>query len=115
MISKQIAKIFPIILGIASSDATWLNIYLHYAAGFEPKWNFCIYIFIYTHTQKKVEFQVVFVFIYLHYALRSAGAANKLEEAGFQNIACITSGLQSVKPGYTLIPPPSWLLLLGKK
>ncbi|KAM7505525.1 hypothetical protein LguiB_004429 [Lonicera macranthoides] len=31
--------------------------------------------------------------------LRSAGAANKLEEAGFQNIACITSGLQSVKPG----------------
>ncbi|KAK2998087.1 hypothetical protein RJ639_024886 [Escallonia herrerae] len=31
--------------------------------------------------------------------LRSAGAATKLEEAGFQNIACITSGLQSVKPG----------------
>ncbi|GMP97137.1 hypothetical protein CsSME_00045510 [Camellia sinensis var. sinensis] len=31
--------------------------------------------------------------------LRSAGAANKLEAAGFQNIACITSGLQSVKPG----------------
>ncbi|KAI7742714.1 hypothetical protein M8C21_018498 [Ambrosia artemisiifolia] len=32
--------------------------------------------------------------------LRSAGAANKLEAAGFQNIACITSGLQSVKPGW---------------
>ncbi|KAL9425632.1 hypothetical protein AB3S75_032570 [Citrus x aurantiifolia] len=31
--------------------------------------------------------------------LRSAAAANKLEEAGFQNIACITSGLQTVKPG----------------
>ncbi|KAM7530138.1 hypothetical protein LguiB_033548 [Lonicera macranthoides] len=31
--------------------------------------------------------------------MRSAGAANKLEEAGFQNIACISSGLQSVKPG----------------
>ncbi|XP_065857015.1 rhodanese-like domain-containing protein 9, chloroplastic [Euphorbia lathyris] len=31
--------------------------------------------------------------------LRSTAAANKLEQAGFQNIACITSGLQSVKPG----------------
>ncbi|KAG6414096.1 hypothetical protein SASPL_126814 [Salvia splendens] len=31
--------------------------------------------------------------------LRSAAAAYKLEEAGYQNIACITSGLQSVKPG----------------
>nr|GLL24608.1 rhodanese-like domain-containing protein 9, chloroplastic [Ipomoea trifida] len=31
--------------------------------------------------------------------LRSAAAAQKLEEAGFQNIACVTSGLQSVKPG----------------
>ncbi|CAM8949131.1 unnamed protein product [Rhodiola kirilowii] len=31
--------------------------------------------------------------------LRSAAAANKLEQAGFQNISCITSGLQSVKPG----------------
>ncbi|XP_059463139.1 rhodanese-like domain-containing protein 9, chloroplastic [Corylus avellana] len=31
--------------------------------------------------------------------LRSNAAANKLEQAGFQNIACITSGLQSVKPG----------------
>lgn len=31
--------------------------------------------------------------------LRSTAAACKLEEAGFQNIACITSGLQSVKPG----------------
>ncbi|WJX83961.1 Rhodanese-like domain-containing protein 9, chloroplastic [Trifolium repens] len=31
--------------------------------------------------------------------LRSTAAANKLEEAGFQNVACITSGLQSVKPG----------------
>ncbi|KAJ0089103.1 hypothetical protein Patl1_33037 [Pistacia atlantica] len=29
---------------------------------------------------------------------RSAAAANKLERAGFQNIACITSGLQAVKP-----------------
>ncbi|GKC43413.1 rhodanese-like domain-containing protein 9, chloroplastic [Tanacetum coccineum] len=35
--------------------------------------------------------------------LRSAGAANKLEAAGFQNIACISSGLQSVKPGSVLI------------
>ncbi|TYH68004.1 hypothetical protein ES332_D06G228300v1 [Gossypium tomentosum] len=25
--------------------------------------------------------------------------SNKLEQAGFQNIACITSGLQTVKPG----------------
>ncbi|GLT37171.1 hypothetical protein SLA2020_115050 [Shorea laevis] len=31
--------------------------------------------------------------------LRSAAAAKELEEAGFQNIACITSGLQSVTPG----------------
>ncbi|GKV25793.1 hypothetical protein SLEP1_g35185 [Rubroshorea leprosula] len=31
--------------------------------------------------------------------LRSAAAAKELEQAGFQNIACITSGLQSVTPG----------------
>ncbi|RZC20647.1 Rhodanese-like domain-containing protein 9, chloroplastic isoform B [Glycine soja] len=31
--------------------------------------------------------------------LRSAAAASKLEAAGFENIACITSGLQTVKPG----------------
>ncbi|KAG2683344.1 hypothetical protein I3843_10G027500 [Carya illinoinensis] len=31
--------------------------------------------------------------------LRSAAAAKELEQAGFQNIACITSGLQAVKPG----------------
>ncbi|KAI4348753.1 hypothetical protein L6164_009436 [Bauhinia variegata] len=31
--------------------------------------------------------------------LRSAAAARKLEDAGFSNIACITSGLQTVKPG----------------
>ncbi|KFK37087.1 hypothetical protein AALP_AA4G211200 [Arabis alpina] len=31
--------------------------------------------------------------------LRSAAAANRLEEAGYENIACVTSGLQSVKPG----------------
>ncbi|XAR68572.1 hypothetical protein NMG60_11003749 [Bertholletia excelsa] len=31
--------------------------------------------------------------------LRSTAAAAQLEDAGFQNIACITSGLQSVKPG----------------
>lgn len=31
--------------------------------------------------------------------LRSTAAARRLEEAGFQNIACITSGLQSVKQG----------------
>nr|XP_011468066.1 PREDICTED: rhodanese-like domain-containing protein 9, chloroplastic isoform X2 [Fragaria vesca subsp. vesca] len=30
--------------------------------------------------------------------LRSAVAASKLEQAGFQEIACITSGLQKVKP-----------------
>ncbi|KAL4198193.1 hypothetical protein AMTRI_Chr03g138950 [Amborella trichopoda] len=30
--------------------------------------------------------------------MRSAAAARKLEEEGFQNISCITSGLQSVKP-----------------
>lgn len=30
---------------------------------------------------------------------RSTAAANKLEQAGFENIACMTSGLQSVKPG----------------
>lgn len=33
---------------------------------------------------------------------RSAAAASKLEEAGYENIACVTSGLQSVKPG--LVP-----------
>ncbi|CAA6672316.1 unnamed protein product [Spirodela intermedia] len=31
--------------------------------------------------------------------LRSAAAASKLEQEGFQNVSCITSGLQSVKPG----------------
>ncbi|KAJ1257722.1 hypothetical protein BS78_10G018300 [Paspalum vaginatum] len=31
--------------------------------------------------------------------LRSAAAADALEREGFQNIACITSGLQTVKPG----------------
>ncbi|KAL6600636.1 hypothetical protein ACP70R_045436 [Stipagrostis hirtigluma subsp. patula] len=31
--------------------------------------------------------------------LRSAAAADALEKQGFQNIACITSGLQKVKPG----------------
>ncbi|XP_054808955.1 rhodanese-like domain-containing protein 9, chloroplastic isoform X2 [Prosopis cineraria] len=31
--------------------------------------------------------------------LRSAAAANKLEQSGFSNMACITSGLQTVKPG----------------
>ncbi|XP_068643068.1 rhodanese-like domain-containing protein 9, chloroplastic [Aristolochia californica] len=31
--------------------------------------------------------------------LRSTAAATKLEESGFQNISCVTSGLQSVKPG----------------
>ncbi|XXG52837.1 hypothetical protein AAC387_Pa03g1044 [Persea americana] len=31
--------------------------------------------------------------------MRSTAAANKLEEEGFQNLSCITSGLQSVKPG----------------
>ncbi|RWR73813.1 Rhodanese-like domain-containing protein 9, chloroplastic [Cinnamomum micranthum f. kanehirae] len=31
--------------------------------------------------------------------LRSTAATNKLEEEGFQNLSCITSGLQSVKPG----------------
>ncbi|KAF8403877.1 hypothetical protein HHK36_011983 [Tetracentron sinense] len=31
--------------------------------------------------------------------LRSAAAAYKLENTGFQNISCITSGLQAVKPG----------------
>ncbi|GFQ05452.1 rhodanese-like domain-containing protein 9 chloroplastic [Phtheirospermum japonicum] len=30
---------------------------------------------------------------------QSTAAANKLDEAGYQNIACITSGLQSVAPG----------------
>lgn len=31
--------------------------------------------------------------------LRSAAAADKLEEEGFQNLSCITSGLQSLQPG----------------
>lgn len=31
--------------------------------------------------------------------LRSAAAANKLDKEGFQSISCLTSGLQSVKPG----------------
>ncbi|KAI5671536.1 hypothetical protein M9H77_11900 [Catharanthus roseus] len=31
--------------------------------------------------------------------LRSTAAASRLEKAGFQNLACITSGLQSVKSG----------------
>ncbi|KAL2923806.1 Rhodanese-like domain-containing protein 9 chloroplastic [Bienertia sinuspersici] len=31
--------------------------------------------------------------------LRATAAAKKLEESGFRNVVCITSGLQSVKPG----------------
>ncbi|KAL6001363.1 Rhodanese-like domain-containing protein 9, chloroplastic [Asimina triloba] len=31
--------------------------------------------------------------------LRSTAAANELEEEGFQNVSCVMSGLQSVKPG----------------
>ncbi|WOK92583.1 rhodanese-like domain-containing protein 9, chloroplastic isoform X2 [Canna indica] len=31
--------------------------------------------------------------------LRSAAAANKLDDEGFENVACLTSGLQKVKPG----------------
>ena len=38
----------------------------------------------------------------LFQCLRSTAAANKLEEEGFQNLSCITSGLQSVKPGFSL-------------
>lgn len=34
------------------------------------------------------------------YFLRSAAAAQKLERAGFANVACLTSGLQTVKPGF---------------
>lgn len=37
--------------------------------------------------------------IVLFDALRSTSAAQKLEEAGFKNVACVTSGLQSVKSG----------------
>nr|MCH1922995.1 hypothetical protein [Shewanella ferrihydritica] len=31
--------------------------------------------------------------------LRSTGAADVLEREGFQNLACIKSGLQTLKPG----------------
>ena len=34
---------------------------------------------------------------------RSDAAASKLEEASLKNIACITSGLQTVKPGLVII------------
>ncbi|KAE9466013.1 hypothetical protein C3L33_02079, partial [Rhododendron williamsianum] len=37
--------------------------------------------------------------IVLFDALRSTSGAQKLEEAGFKNVACVTSGLQSVKSG----------------
>ncbi|KAI3910319.1 hypothetical protein MKW92_017961 [Papaver armeniacum] len=36
--------------------------------------------------------------------LRSSAAATELEKAGFENISCVTSGLQSVKPGKIYIP-----------
>nr|AKM76387.1 rhodanese/cell cycle control phosphatase superfamily protein [Pelargonium echinatum] len=39
------------------------------------------------------------VLIVCQEGLRSSAAADKLDRAGFENIACITSGLQSVKPG----------------
>nr|AKM76377.1 rhodanese/cell cycle control phosphatase superfamily protein [Geranium maderense] len=39
------------------------------------------------------------VLIVCQEGLRSASAADRLEQAGFESIACITSGLQSVKPG----------------
>ncbi|XP_076905225.1 rhodanese-like domain-containing protein 9, chloroplastic [Bidens hawaiensis] len=46
--------------------------------------------------------------------LRSSGAANKLEAAGFQNIACITSGLQSVQPGWFDVEGTTELQNAGK-
>ncbi|XP_057982495.1 rhodanese-like domain-containing protein 9, chloroplastic isoform X2 [Malania oleifera] len=46
--------------------------------------------------------------------LRSAAAANKLEQAGYQNIACVTSGLQSVKPGTFDSVGPAELQNAGK-
>ncbi|KAM7264909.1 hypothetical protein ACFE04_002592 [Oxalis oulophora] len=46
--------------------------------------------------------------------LRSTAAANQLERAGFQNIACLTSGLQSVKPGTFDSEGPSELQNAGK-
>nr|AKM76369.1 rhodanese/cell cycle control phosphatase superfamily protein [California macrophylla] len=39
------------------------------------------------------------VLIVCQEGLRSAAAADRLEKAGFENIACMSSGLQSVKPG----------------
>lgn len=38
------------------------------------------------------------------FVTRAPAAANKLEGAGYENIACITSGLQSVKPGEEFLP-----------
>ncbi|WCJ33972.1 Rhodanese/Cell cycle control phosphatase superfamily protein [Euphorbia peplus] len=46
--------------------------------------------------------------------LRSTAAANQLEQAGFKNIACITSGLQSVKPGTFDSEGPTELQNAGK-
>lgn len=46
--------------------------------------------------------------------LRSAAAARKLEEEGFQNISCLTSGLQSVKPGTFASVGPTQLQDAGK-
>jgi len=34
---------------------------------------------------------------------RSTAAAEKLEKAGYENIACIISGLQTVKPGLVIV------------
>nr|AKM76370.1 rhodanese/cell cycle control phosphatase superfamily protein [Erodium chrysanthum] len=39
------------------------------------------------------------VLIVCQEGLRSSAASDRLEKAGFENIACISSGLQSVKPG----------------
>ncbi|KAL5719479.1 hypothetical protein ACHQM5_012249 [Ranunculus cassubicifolius] len=45
--------------------------------------------------------------------LRSAAAAYKLEEAGFENISCISSGLQSVKPASLVVVQGKISTVLG--
>ncbi|XP_078432344.1 rhodanese/Cell cycle control phosphatase superfamily protein [Wolffia australiana] len=46
--------------------------------------------------------------------LRSAAAANQLDKEGFENVSCLTSGLQSVKPGAFPSVGPKQLQDAGK-
>jgi hypothetical protein len=47
--------------------------------------------------------------------LRSTAAADALEREGFQNLACITSGLQTLKPGISIPQSKILCTIIGRR